>query len=149
MEPLTTATTFATIIGLVQAFKQERKGNESAEKQEFLDWLSSHKHEVIRKRIEENQSVLLSIQTILEQDNEVLLEKLDSIDRILAGLSSRLEGFGAIAVGMYPDSEISEQARSILAQFVESGASTLGVSKCLGGGLGLHAFGGGGDIQYT
>ena len=148
MEPITTATTFATIVGLVQAFKQERKGNEAVEKQEFLDWLSSHRHEVIRKRIEENKSLLLSIQTILEQDQEVLLEKLDNIDRILAGLSSQLDGFESIAVGMYPDSEISEQARSILAQFVASGSSTLGVSKSLGGGLGLHAFGGDRQITY-
>jgi hypothetical protein len=60
-------------------------------------------------------------------------EKLDSIQEIVATLLSRVDEFRGLSLAIAPDAQLSDQAISILRQFVDSGDETLL----------YHSFGGG------
>lgn len=86
---------------------------------------------------------------MLNQDRTALLARLESIDRVLAGLSSQIEGMSDLALAMKPGSEISEQAMSILVQMEKAEASSFVIGKYLGGHIAMHlSDGGGGQIKY-
>jgi len=122
MEPLTLATAFATIVGLICNFKQERKDLREATKKEFLLWLDEHRHEETKEYIERNISLSQAIDNLLRQNHEELIECLDYIGNRITALSSSISGLGEIAHAINPDYELSEQGISILRQLVNSGS---------------------------
>lgn len=54
-----------------------------------------------------------------------MLQKLDGIQEIVATLLSRVDEFRGLSLAIAPDSQLSEQAVSVLRQFVESGDEIL------------------------
>jgi hypothetical protein len=111
---------FATIVGLINMFNQERKSEKETKKEDFLKWLEDHHHDDIRTSILKNEELLKGIEVFLKEDNKVIFEKLNKIDGILTSLLSNIEGVSEIARTLRPDAIISEQAINILRKLVNS-----------------------------
>ncbi len=120
MDPLTAATTLATLIGLICNYRQE-KGNRSAlDHQKFIEWLEYHRHEQLKN---------LVVNTVALQ-NEV---------------SNMLK---SPALNSNEDKQLSEQALSILRQFANSGAEDFFYENYGGGNFTL-GWDAGTEIEIT
>lgn len=125
MEPLTIATAFASIVGLICNFKQERQSNKQATKDEFIDWLDKHQHYQIKEYLVKNTSLCQAIESLLMQNHEIVLEKLEFIGEQLSFLLSHIEGFNQIVSAINPSCQLSDQALSLLNQLNNSTASEM------------------------
>lgn len=139
MEPVSVATAFASIVGLMGQFQASRGSKDQADFSEFLQWLVDSNHEEIKSLIESNTRTTVGIKALLNQNHDVLLERLDALDSALSSFGSLIPGFSDISSGIYLEGgHLSAQAKQILAQFQDSGASKI---------LELHTFDGV-DLMY-
>lgn len=136
MEALTAATTFASIVGLLSNFKSERKASSDDEYKEFVDWLNEKRHKNLLEEITSNHLLGLGIKSLLNQNHEVVLQKLVNLDETLLILSSSISGFKEISNALAPNVELSEQALSIISQLNSTGGSSFIENK----GYGLPSF---------
>jgi hypothetical protein len=51
MDTLTASTAFATIVGLISNFRQERGAAEQLDHRQFIEWLDYHQHQEIKDLI--------------------------------------------------------------------------------------------------
>jgi len=119
MDPLSAAMSFATIVGLLSNFKAERSGTQL---DDFIDWLEEKRHEDIARRITQNESLSMHLQSILALNHQDLVQRLDSLDQVLSSVASHVETFSSLATAIRPSSVLSGQAISVVKQFVNSGA---------------------------
>jgi hypothetical protein len=133
VEALTAATTFATIVGLLSNFKSERKSSSDDEYKEFVDWLDEKRHKSLLDEITSNHLLGLGIKSLLNQNHEVVLQKLFDLDETLLVLSSSISGFREISNALAPNVELSEQALSIIGQLNSTGGSSFIESKTYDG----------------
>lgn len=125
MGPLTTATTFSTIISLIAEFKSQRKDDAIDNINDFKDWLSEIRHSELITLIEQNQSTLISIKSLLNVGTAELAKKLEGIDLKLASIMSEDVDLSLIVQDIRPEARFSKQAISILQQFEDAGASKM------------------------
>lgn len=150
MEPITLATSFATIVSLLGTYKAEGRAIEGDEFQDFMQWLIETNHADIKKLLEINTQATIGIKALLNQDRELLFKKLGAIDKLLSLIASRIDGFGEVTTALHPNLEISEQAVSVLRQLVDSEGYKFLKSGAIGHGPMFHILGGkGGQIEYT
>ncbi|MCJ8293256.1 MAG: hypothetical protein MJK15_02510 [Colwellia sp.] len=133
MEAFTAATTFATIVGLLSNFKSERKSSSDDEYKEFVSWLDEKRHKSLLDEITSNHLLGLGIKSLLNQNHEVVLQKLSALDETLLVLSSSIGGFKEISNALAPNIELSEQALSIIDQLNSTGGSSFLESKTFDG----------------
>ncbi len=119
MDPLTLASSFATIVGLIGMFKQERK-EEPIGKNDFLEWLKSHNFVEYAKMISNSSYALLEIEKLLSENHEVVISKLHRIDEVLSTLAKNMGLLEGLAKSMYQSASISDQAIKVLRQLVNS-----------------------------
>lgn len=125
MEILTaSATGFATIVGLLSNFKSERNSSSDDEYQEFKDWLLTKRHKDVLEELLSNHQLSKGIKLLLNQQHDVVLQKLAALDKTLILLSSSINGFKEITNAIAPNFALSDQALSILEQFDISGSSS-------------------------
>lgn len=149
MDPLTLATSFATIVSLLGTYKSEGRQITDDEFQDFMQWLVKTNHSEVKDLLELNTQATIGIKALLKQDRELLLQKLGAIDEILSLISSRVEGFSQITSALRPNAEISGQAVSVLRQLFESGGSKFLKAGAIGRGPMFLIMGGkGGQIAY-
>ena len=120
MDPLTLASSFATIVGLIGMFKQERKVGEPSGKSDFLEWLELHKFDEYAKIISSSADTLLEIEKVLSENHEVVISKLHRIDEVLSILAKNMDLMGGLAESIYQTASISYQAINVLRQLVNS-----------------------------
>ncbi len=126
MDPLTASTAFASIVGLISIFNQERADRKTQSLQDFTRWLDEHKHEQMKEFILASHDVEREIDALLRQDHVEIIAKLEGMDLMLAAILGKVEGLGAIGQAIHPNSELSDQAVSILQQLVNSSAKEFG-----------------------
>jgi hypothetical protein len=124
VEALTAATTFATIVGLLSNFKSERNSASEDEYKEFVGWLDEKRHKSLLDEIMSNHLLSLGIKSLLNQNHEVVLQKLAALDETLLVLSTSIGGFKEISNALAPNIELSEQAISIINQLNSTGGSS-------------------------
>lgn len=147
IDGLTEASAFGSIIGLITNFKGERRAKEDEEYKVFLQWLEETRQNSILEEINENRDLAKSIQNLLEQNHDTLLEKLDQINSAVFKIASSVNDFKDLAKAISNNAGISDQAMSILAQLLDSEGSFFVESKMIGGTL-LHILDGkGGMVQ--
>lgn len=146
--PLTAATTFASIVGLLSNFKSERKSASDNEYQEFVQWLGDKRHKSLLDEITSNHLLGLGIKSLLNQNHDVVLQKLSALDETLLMLSSSIGGFKEISNAIAPNSELSEQAISIIDQLNNSGGSFFQELKTFDGTT-FHIMDATGQIDIT
>ena len=123
MEPLSTTTALASIIGLIGQFKTGRDSAKSQDYNEFMQWLAESNHAELKSLIEANHGTTISIKAIFNQSQEALSESLGRIDNALAAITTALTGFGDLSKSIHPNAVLSEQAIWILKQIEERQAS--------------------------
>lgn len=150
MEPITLATSFATIVSLLGSYKAEGRSIDGDEFQDFMQWLAKKNHAEIKSFLEINTQATNGIKALLSHDQELLFQKLGAIDEVLSLLASRFDGFSEVSKALHPNSEISEQAVSILRQLVGSEGSKFLKSAAIDRGPIFLIIGGkSGQIEYT
>ncbi|MGH1460438.1 MAG: hypothetical protein ACRBB6_00215 [Neptuniibacter sp.] len=144
------ATSFATIVSLLGTYKAEGRAIEGDEFQDFMQWLIETNHADIKNLLEINTQATIGIKALLNQDRELLFQKLGAIDEVLSLIASRIDGFGEVTTALHPNIEISEQAVSVLRQLVDSEGDKFLKSGAIGRGPIFLILGGkGGQIEYT
>lgn len=124
MEPVSIATAFASVVGLLGQFQASRGTKGQADFNEFLQWLVDSNHSEVKSLIESNTKTTIGIKALLNQNHDILMQKLDAMDSALSAFGSLLPGFSDISNGLYPQGgQLSKQAKEILSQFQSSGAS--------------------------
>ena len=120
MDPLTAATTFATLVGLICNYRQEKGGRKALDHQKFIEWLEYHRHEELKNLIVNTAALQNELNNILKSP----------------------------ALNSNVDTELSEQAISILRQFANSGDESFFYQNFGGGNftLGWEA---GTEIEIT
>ncbi|MDN2666138.1 hypothetical protein OW495_05375 [Vibrio sp. 14N.309.X.WAT.E.F5] len=111
----------ATIVGLMCNFKSERRSTSDDEYKQFIDWLDTKRHKSLIEELNSNHLLGLSIKSLLNQNHEVVVQKLSALDGSLIQLASRIDGISEIAKAISPSSELSIQAVDVLKQFNEAG----------------------------
>ena len=149
MDPINSATLFATVVSLLSDYVSQRHSKSADECKEFVSWLSANNHSGIITLLEKNLSTSIGIKALLNEDQHVLLQRFDQLDSMLASLASVVSGFGPLSDSLRPASKLSDQAISILRQLEQSGGSKF-ISL---NGLDFNALaivdGGGGSIALT
>ena len=125
--------TFATIIGLMSNFMSERRAVSDDEYKEFILWLENKRHKTLVEEINSNHLLGVGIKNLLKQSQEAVISKLESLNKTILLMSSKIDGFNEIAQAIEPNLEISDQAISIVKQLEESGGSVFLEIKTLGG----------------
>ncbi|MEN3369350.1 MAG: hypothetical protein V7609_1493 [Verrucomicrobiota bacterium] len=126
MDPLTASTTFATLVGLICNWRQERAAIATDKFQDFLTWLSNHNFEQLRSLILGSDEVQQSLLFLLREDTAKLGEKLGFACSALSSISDRIEALAPLARALNASSQtLSDQAVAILKRFDETGAERL------------------------
>jgi len=114
---------FATVVGLLSDFVSQRKQAKAEDYQEFLDWLSEHRHTEIVELLGQQSRTVTSIKALMAQDRQDLNGRLEGLDRVIAGFAGVIDELKPVAEALHPGSALSEQALDILRQFQKAGAS--------------------------
>lgn len=148
MDPLSLASSFASIVGLIGMFKQERKEGDASNKDDFLQWLESHNFEEYAKTISSSSEALAEIEKVLSENHEVIISKLHKIDEVLSTLAKNMDLLGGLAESMYHSASISDQAIEVLRQLVNSPSSSFMKHKGGPSTDALILMQGGGQINF-
>lgn len=123
MDSITAASAFATMVSLIGQFRTEGGSKKQTDFNSFLTWLVETQHDELKTLLEANAKTAISIKALLNEQQDVLVAKLESLDCALARFASGIEGFSEIGHAIRPDAYLSEQAISVLRQFEMTGAS--------------------------
>lgn len=122
MTPLEASSIFATLVGLICNWKQERSGVATDKFQDFLTWLTNHNFQALRAHITESSEVQHELHELLREDSAALAEKLDLVCTSLSALSDRIDGLAALSRALRaPADALSDQAAAVLQYFERSG----------------------------
>ena len=91
MDPLTAAGTYATIVGLVCAFKNEKTTREDQNREVFLAWLETQKHEDLKEFILRTAELPSEIDLLLKEDIEAILRRLNELRDSVVSLPNRID----------------------------------------------------------
>ena len=149
MGAIAATSAFATVVGLLSDFVSQRKQAKAEDYQEFLGWLSEHRHEEIVQLLGQQSTSVISIKALLTQDRNDLQSRLDALDRTLAAFAGAIDGLASVAEAVYPGGTLSEQAMSILQQFQQTNASRLLPKKFQEGMVAIFMDGKGGQAAFT
>ncbi|WP_321530703.1 hypothetical protein [uncultured Desulfuromonas sp.] len=119
MDPLALAGAFATIVGLLSNFKAERSGSDLSD---FMQWLHEQHQEHIAQAISQNKALSTELSTLLATKHDELVTKITAINDQISCVAMQIDGFSGLAKILRPSPALSNQAKSILRQIVESGA---------------------------
>lgn len=117
------ASAFATIVGLIAAFKAEAQSVGAKQDVEFTQWLIRKGHKNLAEEISANHLLGLSIKNFLSGHHESVMQQFKVLNDALASFAARLDGFGQIATAINVKGSISDQAFNILKQVEEAQAS--------------------------
>ena len=125
MDPMSTTTTFATIISLLADFVAHRGAAQAKSFDEFMIWLSEQRHDEIKALLELNTTTTIGIKALLGESQREILDRLQSLDRSMASFAAGFDAYRGLAQAAHPAAALSVQAISLLHQFYDSGASKI------------------------
>ena len=115
MDPLTGAMTFATLIGLVCNWRQERSAADEDRFKSFMTWLEIHQHNDLKERINGSDELTRGLHDLLAQDLALISSQLEIIAGSIAAVGSRLDALAPLVKSSRSFTEdLSEQACRIL-----------------------------------
>lgn len=136
MDPAT-LTNFASLMGMLATFFQERRSDKTATIEELKTYLASHRHDEVVDLLTNNSQLTAAINGLLQNQHAEVLAKLSQLDQIISTVAINLADFKPIAQAMAIKSQLSEQAISILRQMNSVEAMRLRELKVSG----KHLFG--------
>lgn len=149
MDPLTTATTFSTLVGLVGSFVGERRHQQSVNYDDFVMWLNETRQADVIEILQRSAATAVAIKALLHESKAELTERLNSLDREIARVASAFEGVSEVASALYPDIVFSDQAVSLITQFADSSATKVLVVTYVSDDLELPFLDAQGGLSYA
>lgn len=125
MDPLSAASAFATVVGLIGQFRSERSGQKQSDLNDFMQWLVETNHNELKVLLENNVKAVEGIRSTLQEDRQLFLAKFEGMNSALVSFASGISGFSTIAEAIDPNLILSKQAISILCQTEEAECSKL------------------------
>lgn len=116
---------FATITQLLGMFMDERKGEKNLRKEQFFEWLQTHRHDELKELICNTHHLSEQIDSVLQSNHTQVLQELKTANETLAQVMSRLQGFGPMVETLIPDDRLSDFALAALCHFEDSGETNL------------------------
>jgi len=123
VDPLSKASAFASLVGLIFSFRSERQSQEKSDYDEFLLWLDSKRHNVLIEEITSNHLLGLGIKTLLNENHNDVIAKLSALEASMVAVSAHIGGLKEISEALSQNSGLSDQAFSIIKQLNDSGGS--------------------------
>lgn len=118
--------TFATIVGLLCNWKQERGAAAQDRFQDFIAWLEQHHFNELSDKITASQELSRQFAELLREDNRLLGSKLDLISNATASIAAKLDRFDSLAESLNsPTDKLSDQAVELLKFFDQTGAARM------------------------
>ncbi len=125
MDPLTAATSFASIVGLICNYMSEVRAASTDKHNDFILWLEENHHNEIKQLILGNRQIAAGLESMFRQSSESIMSRLDSLDRALTAIATQFDGFKDIATALNPTESLSQESIKIIEELHESGGSTL------------------------
>jgi len=135
MDPLTTASAFASIVGLICNFRSERQSKGKADYSEFLLWLENRNYSGLKSEIDSNHLLGTGIKSLLSDNHDEIMAKLKALESSMSAVSSHIEGFKEISEALALNNGLSDQAFSIIKQLHDTGGSFFLELHMMGGTL--------------
>lgn len=115
------STTFATIVGLICNWKNERAAQATDRFQDFMAWLVQHNFNELNERIYQSEELQRDLNALLQQDIAVINNKLDIIAGSFSAVADKIDFLSLTSRTLGADTDaLSEQAIEILKAFDES-----------------------------
>jgi hypothetical protein len=133
MDPLTVATSFATIVSLIGMYRTEKSGRDAESYEDFLAWLRTHRHDQIVEMLSDNQQIGKSTRGLIEAQHDEVKQSLEAINEVVCNIAAQIQATAPLASAMAIESSVSDQAVGILAQLNGHDASTFLESCTLSG----------------
>ena len=92
MDPMTIATVYATIMGLICNFRRERKDQKDLNNHDFTEWLAGQHREDLKEFIIRSTELPSEIDKLLKQDMEELLSMANEMRAALSSLPGSIDG---------------------------------------------------------
>ena len=105
MDPITAAGVYATIVSLICTFKNSRQEKQEHDRQHFLAWLESQHREDLKEFIVRSAELPTEIDTLLKQDTQMILARLNELRDSVVSLPSRIDNLAEILQARQPRSE--------------------------------------------
>jgi hypothetical protein len=115
---------FLMLVELFRLFIPEGKNKDI---EEFKKWLILHKHDSLVEVLNNQNQLANHLEGLIRDNSGKLEQQLKDINKMVSSIYARTAIFAPVAntLGIYSD--LSEQAISILKQFIESGSKTLNI----------------------
>jgi hypothetical protein len=133
MDPLTLATSFATIISLIGMYRSEKSEREDESYDDFVGWLQRHQHEKLVELLADNQQIAKSTKALIEAQHQSVMESLSAINKVVCDIAAQIGNVAPLAQAMAVESSISDQAIGILTQLNRHEASKFLEARYLSG----------------
>lgn len=121
MEPLSVASAFASVVGLLHLYKSERKARlpekdeqKADDIQHFLEWLRRHDHESVVTMLQGNTEMFRSLEATLAERHDEIAEQLAALDAVITAIADKLDLLGPFARSVQKELQLSDQATGIL-----------------------------------
>lgn len=118
INPIEASATFATIVGLICNWKNERAAQATDRYQDFMAWLVQHNFNDLNDRIFASEELQRDLSKLLSQDLSVISSKLDTIVGSLSAVADKIDSLSQLSHTLGVDTAaLSEQATRILKIF--------------------------------
>jgi len=121
MDPITGASLFTTVVGLICNWKQERDSTSQNHFNDFLLWLENHNFQALKERIFESNELQQNLTALLQSDIATVSEKLNSVCDAVNAVASKIDGLAGVGASLIGQSDLlSDQACEILKLFADA-----------------------------
>lgn len=118
MNPIDASAVFATIVGLICNWKQERGSQATDRYQDFMTWLVQHNFNDLKERIYQSEELQRDLTVLLQQDLTVINDKLDIIAGSISAVADKIDFLSLTSRTLGADTDaLSEQATEIIKIF--------------------------------
>lgn len=149
MEPLTVASTFATIVSLLRIWKSERTAAKQQTVDQFVEWLRRREFSELADTLRNNKAAMESIADLLATNHEEMMEQLAVIEGLVTDLAAKAGQLEPLASAFGAGSRISDQAISLLRQMNEGDTSAVLEAKRNAGDLLMRLDGTGEHLEVN
>lgn len=122
MDAITLANSFATIVGLLVTFQSTR---DEANISEFLEWLRENNNANTASIIENDIELQQQLSAFIGQNHDAVMSQLSKLNNLMVSVASRIDGLSGLASKFDVNHGLSNQAISVLRQFVNSNSKSI------------------------
>ena len=122
MDAITLAGSFASIVGLLVSFQSIR---DEANISDFLEWLRENNNANTANIIENNIELQQQLSIFISQNHDEVMVQLSTLNDLMISIASRMDGLSGLASKFNGTHGLSDQAISVLRQFVDSNSKSI------------------------